>query len=162
MMGGSGSGVLSPRRIRLPRKFRPGWLRQIDQRTRVAQQLNERMAGIADDLGGLEALSTIQRALLERFVHVDALASQAETQVRSGQPIDLARYLALTDRVWRLGTTLGMHRAPKPRASLFSPADLARLKAAQAARHAGNSSTPQTLPAVTLSPTSVAAPHRTP
>lgn len=106
----SGQGRLAPRKARLPRQMRPGWLRRMDQRTLVAKSLHERLAGIAADMGGMDSLSCIQHSLLERFIHTEAVAAQIEERARNGEEFDLGQYLAVVDRVQRLGATLGLHR----------------------------------------------------
>jgi len=85
----------------------------MDQRSRIARALHERLAVIGDDLGGLPELSGIQRSLLDRFVHAEALAAQIEERARKGEPFDTGQYLAVVDRVLRLGQTLGLHRKAK-------------------------------------------------
>ncbi len=114
-MGGKGSGQqTSVRAKRLPRTLRPGWMKRMDQRFRVARQLNERLAGVGTDLGGLEQLTTIERAMVERFIHTDALASQIEERARSGQAFDVGQYLTVVDRVLRIGQVLGTQRRARP------------------------------------------------
>jgi hypothetical protein len=111
-VGGKRSGV-SRKRAVVPKYARPGWLRRMDQRSRAARALSTRLLGIADDLGGLEHLSGIQRSLLERFIHAEALAVSLEESARGGEEFELAHYLAVVDRVVRLGMTLGLTRAAK-------------------------------------------------
>lgn len=118
-MGGQGSGQrpgggqLKPHRAQLPRKLRPGWLKRMDQRSRIAQTLHARLAEIGGDLGGIEDLTGIQRSLLERFIHAEALAAQIEERARDGCEFDVSQYLAIADRVLRIGQTLGLHRKAK-------------------------------------------------
>jgi len=112
MVGGPTSGV-SKKRTAVPRAAQPGWLKRMDQRSRVARALHERLAIIGEDLGGLDQLSGIQRSLLERFLHAEALAAELEERARNGQPFDVGRYLAITDRVVRLAHSLGLQRRPR-------------------------------------------------
>ncbi len=90
----------------------------MDRRFALARSLEQRMLTIGDDLGGLDTLSGIQRSLLERFIHVEALAVKIEGTARAGEPFDTSQYLAAVDRVLRLGQTLGLHRVPKRTPSL--------------------------------------------
>jgi hypothetical protein len=85
----------------------------MDQRSRVARALHDRLAVIGDDLGGLGELSGIQRSLLDRFIHVEALATQIEDRARAGESFDTGQYLAVVDRVLRLGMALGVSRKAK-------------------------------------------------
>lgn len=112
MVGGPTSGV-SKKRTVVPRAARPGWLQRMDQRSRVARALHDRLAVIGDDLGGLTELTGIQRSLLDRFVHAEALATQIEDRARAGEPFDTGQYLAVVDRVLRLGQALGLQRKAK-------------------------------------------------
>lgn len=112
-MGGKGSGVSRKRRFVVPRAVRPGWLKRMDQRSQLARALNERLAVIGEDLGGLAELSGIQRSLLERFIHAEALVQEIEDRARKGEPFNTGQYLAITDRVLRIGQTLGLHRKAK-------------------------------------------------
>lgn len=111
-MGAKGSGT-SRKRVTVPKYARPGWLRRMDQRSRTARALSTRLVGIADDLGGLDHLSGIQRSLLERFIHAEALAVNLEENARDGTEFDIGHYLAVVDRVVRLGQTLGLTRVAK-------------------------------------------------
>lgn len=111
-MGGQGSGI-SRKRTMVPRRSRPRWLKRMDQRSAVARAMHERLATIGDDLGGLDQMSGIQRSILERFIHTEALAAEVEKAVRDGEPFDCGKYLAITDRVLRLGQTLGLNRKAK-------------------------------------------------
>lgn len=85
----------------------------MDQRSRVARALHERLAVIGDDLGGIDQMSGIQRSLLERFIHAEALAVEIEDRARKGEPFDTGQYLTIVDRVLRIGQTLGLHRKAK-------------------------------------------------
>jgi hypothetical protein len=126
-MGGRMSGTSRKRRT-LPRVARPGWLKRMDQRSRIARALHDRLALIGDDLGGLDAMSGLTRSVLERFVHVEALLQQHEQSAREGKAFDMQAYLALYDRVLRTASTLGFERRKRgitpfsERASLQPPA----------------------------------------
>lgn len=122
-MGGPGSGV-SRKRTTVPAAAQPGWLRRMDRRSRDARALSTRLATIGEDLGGLDQLSGIQRSLLERFIHAEALAVRIEENARTGKAFDSAQYLAVVDRVLRLGQALGLHRKAKRVPSLREAIDM--------------------------------------
>jgi hypothetical protein len=118
-MGGPGSGH-SSKRTTLPRAARPGWLKRMDGRSTLTRELHERLAAIADDLGGLDQVSAIERSLIERFIHSEGLAAQIEEAARDGEDFDCARYLALVDRVVRIAQALGLRRRMKPTEDLHA------------------------------------------
>ena len=134
-MGGKGSGA-SRKRKALPVRPRPGWLSRTDQRLRFVKQLKASMAGVASDLGGMDALSTLERMLLERLAHADALASQIEEKARANVAIDVTQYCALVDRVVRIGQVLGTQRRTRALPSALEYAD--RI-AAHSSQEAGQS-----------------------
>jgi hypothetical protein len=86
----------------------------MDQRSRVARALHDRLQAIGADFGGLDELSALQRSLLERAVHVEGLIEQHEARIRQGGEFNPADYLALLDRLVRLSVTLGIERRAKP------------------------------------------------
>jgi len=112
-MGGRGSGV-TRKRTTLPKRVRPGWLKRMDQRSRVARGLHDRLHQIGDDMGGADNMPALARSLTERFVHVEALVQQHEQAAREGKPFDTQAYLALLDRVVRIASTLGLERRARP------------------------------------------------
>jgi hypothetical protein len=112
-MGGKNSGVSRKRRT-LPKHARPGWLTRMDQRSAPARAMHESLLAVGDQLGGDENITPIARMLLTRLIHADALAQTIEETAREGKAIDVGQYLAITDRVQRLGTALGLARRAKP------------------------------------------------
>ena len=97
--------------------------RLISRRTRVGRQLHAWRAALADDLGGFDALSTQQRALLDEAVKLklmlDAVDAWVLTQPslvnkakRSLYPIVRER-LALVGQLQSLLRDLGLERRPK-------------------------------------------------
>lgn len=112
-MGGKNSGT-SRKRTTLPNRYRPNWLTKLDQRSALARGLHDHIVGIADDLGGIESLSVIQRDLTQRYVHACALATEIEGKAREGQPFDTGQLLAIYDRITRLAQAIGIQRRQRP------------------------------------------------
>jgi hypothetical protein len=90
----------------------------MDQRSSLARQLHSRLLGISDDQGGSEAMSVIARSLAERYVHAEALAVAIEARAAAGEQFDTPQYLAILDRLARLGQALGLERKARPVQSL--------------------------------------------
>lgn len=130
VMGGANSGKSRKRRT-LPKSARPGWLTKMDQRSAPARAMQEALIAVGDQLGGEENITPIARMLLTRLIHADALAQTIEETARDGKAIDVSQYLAITDRVVRLGNALGLSRRAKP------VQDLHAYMAAQAAANGG-------------------------
>ena len=64
---------------------------RLDGRTRVAKLLCQRRKELEAHVGG--APSCAESMLVERVVHLDGLASQFETQLLAGKPIEIHLYL---------------------------------------------------------------------
>jgi len=83
--------------------------------------LREREAAIIADLGGAANVSTARAELVTRFVQASAIAdSLGEQIVRGGVTSAKGRpravvslYLAVLDRIVRLGTSIGLERQPR-------------------------------------------------
>lgn len=114
-VGGKGSGgarPVNPRKAQLPAKYRPGWLKRMDQRSEIARALNGRLIEITQQLGGFDDLSPMELSLIDRWIHIEAMASQFELRVREQQmkPAEVPTYLALVDRLHGIGKSLGLRR----------------------------------------------------
>jgi hypothetical protein len=107
------AGMTSRKRKTLPARARPGWLKRGDGRSVLYRALHTRLAELGEQYGGLDALSAMERSLIERVVHVEALIGQAELQMRSGKQVSIQNYLALVDRLHGIGKTLGLKRVVK-------------------------------------------------
>jgi hypothetical protein len=65
----------------LPMEFRPGFLSELDKRTGIAQTLKSNFEEIVADIGGSAELSHTKRALIERFVWLEAMLQSIEHQM---------------------------------------------------------------------------------
>ncbi len=104
----------SRKRTTLPARVRPGWLKRGDGRTQIFRALHERLAQLSEQYGGVENLSPVERSLVERFIHVEALAGQSEAKLRDGKHIDVGSYLSSVDRLHSLAKTMGLKRRSAP------------------------------------------------
>jgi len=129
-VGGVGSGRPGPMargqglvRVRVPRKFRLGWLDRGDKRTREYRRVVARLAELIQHLGGVDELTAIERTLVERLAHVEVLAARVEIAVRSGKeptPLALQQYFSAVDRCVKLSALLGLQRRARDAGTLQS------------------------------------------
>ncbi len=106
--------------IALAKRYRPGFLSQMDQRSRVYTALKETFDEIVADKGGLENLSAIQRSMIERFCHlkfcVQCLEQRMAARVGETGNIDkdeLSKLTLAINSMNGLGKQLGYKREAK-------------------------------------------------
>jgi len=85
---------------------------QLDGRTKVRQQFDAIAAGIAQDLGGEDQLSTIQRHLVEAFAGTATVLNHLNAQCLLGEPLDISDYAQTVSTLVRLASRLGVERLP--------------------------------------------------
>lgn len=91
-------------------KVRLRSLGDLDRRTRAAQAVFALRDELASDLGGLDRLSAMQRELVENTAVLGAMLKDAAASYLSGEPVDLAEFMALTNAQRRLLSDLGLER----------------------------------------------------
>jgi hypothetical protein len=94
----------------LPRRYRPGFIVDLDGRTALPQRLTANLAALEADLGGPDELSTAQRTLAERSVWLGEVLRQHENRMANGQAIDLGSYVRGIQTLTTLLKTLGLKR----------------------------------------------------
>lgn len=106
------------KRQTVPTLYRPNFMALMDGRLEITKALHARYDAIATDLGGIDALSTIQRSLLERFIWLEASVSKLEAEM--GTASDAVLAAAIMDKWTRacasllnFAKTLGLHRIKK-------------------------------------------------
>ncbi|MDE2466168.1 MAG: hypothetical protein KGO02_20995 [Alphaproteobacteria bacterium] len=109
------------------KKARLRTLADLDRRTSAARVAFELRDSIAADLGGFDHLTAMQRELVENTAVLGAMLKDAAASYLSGDPVDLAEFMALTNAQRRLLADLGLER----RAHDLAP-DLQRYVAAKA------------------------------
>jgi hypothetical protein len=95
---------------RSAQKQRPLTLADLDGRTNAAKIARQMIADLVSDLGGADALSTAQRTLAQRAAVTAAMLENMETGWLSGQGLDASAYVALTNSLHKLLTSLGLKR----------------------------------------------------
>jgi hypothetical protein len=97
---------------------RRDWLARSDKRRAEIRDVIRRLNQIASDLGGRDNITAVTESIMIRFAHAEALAVRVERQIAKGEAFDLAEYLAIIERVVRIGTTLGLERRQRELPSL--------------------------------------------
>jgi hypothetical protein len=105
----------------LPAKYAPGFLQQLDGRTRTFEKLHQAHIEILADVGGEESLSHIQKALIERFVFLEFSLRSIEARIaqdpkKSGHEIN--RWVTGLNSLLGLGKTIGLERRARKITSL--------------------------------------------
>jgi hypothetical protein len=85
----------------------------LDQRSREYRRFRDILCQIIADLGGAEQLSEGQRQLARRCATIAIECERMESQSVAGKKIDLEIYGALTDRLGRAFSRLGLKRVAK-------------------------------------------------
>jgi hypothetical protein len=85
-------------------------LADVDRRTRAGQAAFRLRDDLADDLGGWDRLSAMERELVENTAVLGAMLKDAAASYLSGDPVDLQEYMALTNAQRRLLADLGLQR----------------------------------------------------
>ncbi len=105
------------RRVRVPAKpvvkARLRTLADLDRRTKAAQEAFQLRDDIADDLGGWDHLSAMQKALVENTAVLGAMLRDTAAAYLSGEEVDRNEYMALTNAQRRLLADLGLERRTK-------------------------------------------------
>jgi hypothetical protein len=94
---------------------------ELDGRTTVAKQFDAIALGIAQDLGGEDQLSTIQKHLVEAFAGAAVVLNDINTRAMSGvEAIDLLAYSTAVSTLVRVASKIGLRRVPKDRTPSLS------------------------------------------
>jgi hypothetical protein len=102
----------------LPKKYKTGWLLELDKRTALAQVMLERYRAFTDDLGGADSLTYGQRSLVERALHLEYWLAQQERALMEGAEFDVGKWVQATNSLQGLINKLGLERQAKDVTSL--------------------------------------------
>lgn len=87
---------------------------ELDGRTSIAKQFDSIASSIAEDLGGEERLSTVQKHLIEAFAGCAVVLSDINTRAMTGtEAIDLLAYSTAVSTLVRVANKIGLRRIPK-------------------------------------------------
>jgi hypothetical protein len=94
-------------------KYTTDWLKNIDKRTSIAQELQQRHTALCDDLGGIETLSYQQRALIDRCIFLEYHLQQEEMKLATGSEFDSSKWVQACNSLNGLFTKLGLNKQAK-------------------------------------------------
>lgn len=83
---------------------------QLDRRTNASKFLDRMVSEIQADLGGADALSVIEKALIEAFAGACITMHMLNTQLALGEQIDLSQHAQACSAMTRIATRLGLQR----------------------------------------------------
>lgn len=97
----------------VPRKFRTGFLKELDGRCDLAKTLRQNYDAIVADVGGSDELSHVKSALVERFVWLEGILQTLEHEMATGQ-LDrsqaLGKWIQAVNSLSGLAKVLGVER----------------------------------------------------
>lgn len=94
----------------IPGEFAPGWIAAMDSRTAIAQDMQARFSEVCADMGGLEALSYMQRSLIERGLWLEYWLGQQERGLALGQTFDVGKWVQAANGLQGIWAKLGLER----------------------------------------------------
>jgi hypothetical protein len=97
----------------VPATFKPGFLSTLDGRTEVAKALRQNFDEIVSDIGGLDGVGHVKRALIERFVWLEAILQTIEHELVHGQinkAEALGRWVQAVNSLSGLAKVLGVEK----------------------------------------------------
>jgi hypothetical protein len=91
---------------------------QLDGRTKARKQFDAIASGIANDLGGTDNLSTVQKTLVEAYAGASLLVSNLNAQLLLGKDVNILELSAAISTMVRIASRVGINRLPKDVSSL--------------------------------------------
>jgi hypothetical protein len=104
-----------------PDRYSQDWVSKLDNRTRLASVVNERLQLLSADLGDWENLSYQRRSLIKRVVWTEIVIEQAEAALSRNEEVDQGKLTQAVNSLIGLLKTLGLDRVPR---DVHSLADL--------------------------------------
>lgn len=112
-------GMKSTKPTALPKRYRPGVIRRLDNRSAASRELRaDYDAIVAAHRGDAENVTPLEAMLIESLVFANAWRRRVEESAVKSTTLDVARYVALVDRVHGIAKTIGLKRALKDVPSL--------------------------------------------
>ncbi|MCH2191986.1 MAG: hypothetical protein MK088_06595 [Alteromonas sp.] len=93
-----------------PEAYKADWLKSMDKRTSIANDLQQRHIALCDDLGGIETLSYQQRALIDRCIFLEYHLQQEEMKLATGGEFDSGKWVQACNSLNGLFSKLGLQR----------------------------------------------------
>ena len=104
------------KRMRLPAKYKAGFLKEFDRRTETFQSLNSSYQEVMSDMGGPENLSHVQVCLAERFIFLEFVLRRLERRIANNPKKSealLGRWIQGLNSISGLAKTIGLERRAK-------------------------------------------------
>ena len=101
------------KRVNHSGKLRLRSFSDLDGRSTSARMAKQLRAAIANDLGGQDALSTMQQALVNNAALLGAMLEDIGAKFLAGEKADTAEFATLANSQRRLLADLGLHRKAK-------------------------------------------------
>lgn len=95
------------------KRFRPGFIADLDGRYPVVRGLKHRLACYLSDLGGPANLSHMEQTVVKRIVHLEHLVEQKESAIIRGTATDIHEYIASVNCLSGLLNRIGLKRRAK-------------------------------------------------
>jgi len=106
-------GMKSDKAWLVPRRYKGGFLSELDGRSPDVRGLKYRRACLISDLGGSTNISRMEEHLVDRIVHLIYLAEEQELALVAGKKITVHEYLAAVTTLTSLLSKLGLKRRAK-------------------------------------------------
>jgi hypothetical protein len=118
---------LKPRKRYQHRAVRPKLLTRasLDKRTHACKQLDAMVAAITADLGGADALSAVERSLVEAYASSHVLLESMGARIVRGEDVDALQFSKIAMVMTRIASRLGLKRRAKPKSADGEPESLA-------------------------------------
>lgn len=104
--------------IEIPASFKPDWLSALDSRTVLARELRDRRNRLCNDLGGADALSYQQTALVDRALFLELHLQQEESKLTTGGEFDSGKWVQACNSLAGIFAKLGLERRAREVPSL--------------------------------------------
>lgn len=107
-------GVSTKLLTSLPEKYSSDWLERMDRRTKVWRAINDRIAQLESDAGGVESLAHARRSLIRRAVFLELLVESQEVRFAAGESLDVGSYTQAFNSMLGAYRLLGLERKARP------------------------------------------------
>jgi len=114
---------IKKKRTKLPAKYEPGFLGELDQRSLVYRELKNAYDEIVSDAGGEDDLTHTQLSLIERFVFLEAVLRTWENAIAVNPKANdhlVGKWTQGVNALQGLAKVIGLKRHMKKTASLKS------------------------------------------
>lgn len=105
----------------LPKKYTPGFIADLDRRSIVYKQLRASYNEVVAEAGGKDSLTHTKRALIERFVFLEACLQSWEHEIATNPKVPdslLSRWVQASNSLIGLAKVIGLNRTPRKAANL--------------------------------------------